>query len=180
EIVATREPKLLYEVNLAEEPNLNGALAGYRSLIAVPVLQNEFAIDWVVLLHCKPRAFAEQDLEDLIMQANLVSTMASNLLTSNRLRVANARIAAEMEQIARIQRALLPDQLPNIPGVQLATSYSTFDVVGGDLYDFTALHKDGKRKDDRWAVLIGDVSGHGPAAAVVMAMFHAILHTYPI
>ncbi len=34
--------------------------------------------------------------------------------------------------------------------------------------------------DDRWAFLIGDVSGHGPAAAVVMAMFHAIIHTYPI
>ena len=83
-----------------------------------------------------------------------------------------------MEQIARIQRALLPDQLPNIPGVQLATSYSTFDVVGGDLYDFTALHRNGN--DQRWALLIGDVSGHGPAAAVVMAMFHAILHTYPL
>ena len=179
QIIATREPKLLYEVDLQNEPNLDGALAGYRSLIAVPVLQNDFAIDWVALLHGKPNAFSEQDLEDLIMRANLVSTMASNLLTSNRLRLANARIEAEMQQIARIQRALLPDHLPQIPGVQIATSYSTFDVVGGDLYDFTELHHNGNG-EQRWALLIGDVSGHGPAAAVVMAMFHAILHTYPI
>ena len=40
--------------------------------------------------------------------------------------------------------------------------------------------KDGRINEERWAFLIGDVSGHGPAAAVVMAMFHAIIHSYPI
>jgi sigma-B regulation protein RsbU (phosphoserine phosphatase) len=34
--------------------------------------------------------------------------------------------------------------------------------------------------DPRWGLLIGDVSGHGPAAAVVMAMFHSIFHAYPV
>ncbi|HEV8606416.1 MAG TPA: PP2C family protein-serine/threonine phosphatase [Tepidisphaeraceae bacterium] len=179
QITATSQPQLLHNVDLRHEPPLDGRLAPYRSLIAVPVLKNDFAIDWVALLQTQPCAFTEQDLEDLIMRANLLSMMATNLITSNQLRLANAHIQAEMEQIARIQRALLPDHLPKIPGLEIATSYHTFDVVGGDLYDFAAFRKDGQINDDRWAFLIGDVSGHGPAAAVVMAMFHAIIHTYP-
>jgi len=179
ELVATPEPKLLHDVDLSHEPSLDGKLGRYRSLMAVPVVSIDVPIDWVVLLETDI-VFNERDVEDLIMRANLIGAMAQNLQTSNQLRLANGHIDAELEQIARIQRSLLPDHLPSIPGVQIATSYSTFDVVGGDLYDFTALHKDGRQADDRWAILIGDVSGHGPAAAVVMAMFHAILHTYPI
>jgi sigma-B regulation protein RsbU (phosphoserine phosphatase) len=179
ELVATPTPKLLHDVDLSREPLPDGKLGRYLSLMAVPVLSVDVPIDWVVILENEV-VFSERDVEDLIMRANLVGSMAQNLQTSNKLRLANAHIEAEFEQIARIQRALLPDHLPKIPGVQIATSYSTFDVVGGDLYDFTALHKDGKQVDDRWAILIGDVSGHGPAAAVVMAMFHAILHTYPL
>src|SRR5215212_871364 len=134
EVLATPEAKLMHDVDLSQEPLLEGKLGRYRSLMAVPVMAVDVPIDWVVVLETGME-FTERDVEDLIMRANLVGAMAQNLLTSNRLRLANARIAAEMEQIARIQRSLLPDQLPKIPGVNLATSYNTFDVVGGDFYD---------------------------------------------
>ncbi len=179
QVVATPEPKLLHDVDLSHEPLLDGKLGRYRSLMAVPVIAVDIPIDWIVILE-NGMEFTERDVEDLIMRANLVGAMAQNLLTSNQLRAANARIEAEMKQIERIQRSLLPDHLPKIPGVNIATSYHTFDVVGGDFYDFAAFQKDGEIDDDRWAFLIGDVSGHGPAAAVVMAMFHSIIHTYPI
>jgi len=179
EMIATPTPKLLHDVDLSRQPTLEQKLGRYKSVMAVPVVAVDVPIDWVVLLETE-EVFGERDVEDLIMRANLIGAMAQNLQTSNKLRLANGHIEAELEQIARIQRALLPDHLPKIPGVHIATSYSTFDVVGGDLYDFTALHKNGNGVDERWAVLIGDVSGHGPAAAVVMAMFHAILHTYPV
>jgi hypothetical protein len=42
-------------------------------------LETDVPIDWVALLHPKPTAFTEQDVEDLIMRANLVGAMASNL-----------------------------------------------------------------------------------------------------
>jgi sigma-B regulation protein RsbU (phosphoserine phosphatase) len=177
EVVSTPLPKLLHNVDLGGE--MDGKLKHYRSLMAVPVLETDVPIDWVIILQASPDAMTERDVEELVMRANLVGVMAKNLMTSNQLRIANGRIEAEMQQIARIQRSLLPDQLPKIPGVNIATSYNTFDVVGGDLYDFTSLRSP-QRSDGRWALLIGDVSGHGPAAAVVMAMFHAILHTYPI
>ncbi len=179
ELVATPTPKLLHDVDLSHEPLLDGKLGRYRSVMAVPVISVDVPIDWVVLLETE-EVFSERDVEDLIMRANLVGAMSQNLQTSNQLRRANAHIDAEMQQIARIQRALLPDHLPRIPGIEIATSYHTFDMVGGDLYDFAPFRKDGLINDERWAFLIGDVSGHGPAAAVVMAMFHAIIHSYPI
>ena len=179
ELVATPTPKLLHDVDLSREPLLDGKLGRYRSLMAVPVISVDVPIDWVVLLETE-EVLSERDVEDLIMRANLVGAMAQNLQTSNQLRLANAHIEAELEQIARIQRALLPDHLPRIPGIEIATSYHTFDIVGGDLYDFAPFRKDGRINEERWAFLIGDVSGHGPAAAVVMAMFHAIIHSYPI
>ena len=45
--------------------------------------------------------------------------------------------------------------------------------AGGDYYDFFPL------PDDRWGILIADVSGHGTPAAVMMAITHSIAHAYP-
>jgi serine phosphatase RsbU (regulator of sigma subunit) len=91
---------------------------------------------------------------------------------SRQLAQANAHIEAELHRMARIQRALLPEPIPDIPGIRMAASYETFGQVGGDLYDFIPLRKDASQ----WCIFIGDASGHGPSAAVVAAMTLATLH----
>jgi len=71
-----------------------------------------------------------------------------------------------------VQQALLPREIPKIPGLKIATSYLTSDEAGGDYYDFFPA------PNGTWGVVIADVAGHGAAAATVMAMLHAILHGY--
>jgi sigma-B regulation protein RsbU (phosphoserine phosphatase) len=84
----------------------------------------------------------------------------------------NTRLSAQFEEVARVQRSLLPRVMPDIPGLDLATSYLTSDEAGGDYYDFFRL------PGGCWGILIADVSGHGAAAATVMAMLHGILHAF--
>lgn len=76
-----------------------------------------------------------------------------------------------------LQRALLPQQLPHIPGVEIATRYlpggSGVDV-GGDWYDVVPLD------DDHFVFMIGDVSGRGVEAAAVMASLHYASRAYAL
>jgi sigma-B regulation protein RsbU (phosphoserine phosphatase) len=78
-----------------------------------------------------------------------------------------------LKVVGDIQRSLLPDKLPEIPGLQLAAHYLTSRRAGGDYYDFFPL------SDGRWGIFIADVAGHGTPAAVLMAVTHSIAHALP-
>jgi sigma-B regulation protein RsbU (phosphoserine phosphatase) len=72
--------------------------------------------------------------------------------------------------------------VPQIAGLEVATSYEPTGRAGGDSYDFFPLGQDradGTANPARWCMLIGDASGHGLAAAVVMAIVQAVLHAHP-
>src|SRR6185436_15565571 len=60
---------------------------------------------------------------------------------------------------------------PDVPGWQFAHSYRTANEVGGDYYNFRRLD------DGRLVVMMGDASGHGMAAGLLMATAHATLQT---
>ncbi len=83
---------------------------------------------------------------------------------------AYAQLDDEFHMVGEIQRHLTPKEEPSLPGFAIASHYEPALHAGGDYYDFFA-HEDGS-----WGALIADVSGHGPAAAVVMAMMRALLH----
>ncbi len=71
----------------------------------------------------------------------------------------------------KLQGDLLPSQSPQISGYEFAHSYRTANEVGGDYYDFQHL------QDGCLAVLVGDASGHGIAADLLMAISNATLQT---
>ena len=169
-IVSTPGPKAAQNLDLSHDEALGDLLAPYHSAAAVPVVDNPFNINWVMLLDPDPHRMGATDLEEMILRTALMGAVINNLQIARQLEKANRHIQSEIEQIARIQRTLLPDPVPQIPGLSIAASYHTFERAGGDYYDFVQL------RDGRWLLLIADASGHGPAAAVVMAMLHAILH----
>ncbi|MHC4415177.1 MAG: PP2C family protein-serine/threonine phosphatase [Planctomycetota bacterium] len=183
EIIKSAYPELIHHLGLRDDPVVGNALAEYGSLMAIPLFDDGEPVNWAVFLRKEPEGFTVEDLEQSILRSNLVGTAVKNALITRELRGAHARIRAEVEHIAAIQRALLPQPIPEIPGLTIAASYETFDQAGGDYYDFRPLRyaADGATADPQgpWGMLIGDASGHGPAAAVVMAMLHAILHAYP-
>ncbi|MGY1726797.1 SpoIIE family protein phosphatase [Geodermatophilus sp. SYSU D01062] len=82
-----------------------------------------------------------------------------------------ARAGEDDRLSAALQRTLLLEELPKVPGVALGARYrpSEADVVGGDWYDLVPL------PSGRLAVVLGDVAGHGLTAASVTAQLrHAL------
>lgn len=65
-----------------------------------------------------------------------------------------------------LQRSLLPPELPQVPGLQIAAYYhpASADEVGGDFYDLFPL------RGDAWGFFLGDVSGKGATAAAVTSL----------
>jgi sigma-B regulation protein RsbU (phosphoserine phosphatase) len=171
-IIRQAYPQIFHHLDVRGDPVLGDALAGFGSLMAAPLFDGGEPLNWAISLRREPEGFTVEELEEMVLRSNLVGATVRNVLAAQELRAANATIRREVEQIAAIQRALLPSRLPEIPGVTLSARYQTFDQAGGDSYDFLPF-------GDRWGLLVADAAGHGPAAAVMMAMLHAILHAYP-
>jgi sigma-B regulation protein RsbU (phosphoserine phosphatase) len=182
EIIRSAYPELIHHLHAPGDPVLGDWLTGFGSLLAIPLFDEGEPRNWSIMLRPEPEAFSVNDLEEWILRANLVGGAVRNTLMSRQLHEAHAAIQREVESIAAIQRALLPSDMPAIHGLRLAASYATFDRAGGDYYDFlpVALQDNGAPDPSGpWGILIADASGHGPAAAVLMAMLHALVHALP-
>jgi phosphoserine phosphatase RsbU/P len=183
EIIRQAYPEVIHHFHLENDPVVGNKLAGYRSMMAVPIFDQGEPLNWAVFLLPEPEPFTISGLEESIVRSNLVGGTVRKVLMMQELRDAKRRIEREVEQIARIQRSLLPENMPTITGLKIAASYQTFATAGGDYYDFLPLRRievtGEPDPNGPWGIIIADASGHGPAAAVVMAMLHAILHAYP-
>ena len=183
ELIRTASPVIIPDFRLPHDPVVGNRLQDYGSLMAVPLFDGGEALNWGIMLRRERAGYTMEDLEQTILRGNLIGTSIRNVITAHQLRAANETIRREVEQIASIQRALLPTVMPEISGVKIAAHYETHDQAGGDYYDFLPLRCDGERGGGEaggpWGILIADAAGHGPAAAVLMAMLHAILHAYP-
>ncbi len=116
----------------------------------------------------KPGGFSPEDLDLL----GLCSSYAASTLETQRLRT-EAEMAQlllrEMEIARDVQQHLLPQNQPPIPGVDYAGFCRSAELVGGDYYDFLPMPEGGL------FFTLGDVSGKGIAAAVMMASIQATL-----
>jgi hypothetical protein len=80
------------------------------------------------------------------------------------------RARDELEVARELQRDLLPTEAPALADYEFAFSYRAANTIGGDYYDFVPL------PDGRMVLLIGDASGHGMAAALLMAISDTTIH----
>ena len=99
-------------------------------------------------------------------QANTLHTTLERLEQEMRER---ERVEQELRVAQRIQHALLPRDLPELDGWRVAQDYRPAREVGGDFYDFLNLN------EGRIGLIVGDVSGKGIPAALVMACTQSVL-----
>ncbi len=144
--------------------------SGVRSLIAAPLLDSSGCHGMIVLssrIHV--RRFAEQDLELLSALGSVAALRIRNLALAEE-GARRRELEKEMAIARQIQLALLPDQLPEIPGYSVFAVNDASRAVSGDLYGFQ-----GRDEGDEQVLLIADVSGKGMAASLLAASFDALL-----
>ena len=175
ELIWGDEPRIIDDLRavLTAGDPAHGYLAGMGSLVAIPHFDQGTALNMVVLMREEPAGFDPDELPELVWVNNLYGRATHNLVLAEQVKAAFEAVDQEMKTVADLQRSLLPDPLPRIPTMALAAHYQTSHRAGGDYYDFFPL------PGGLWGILIADVSGHGTAAAVLMAVTHSIAHTYP-
>ncbi len=134
-----------------------------HSAMAVPLFDNERVVGLIYIDSSDARiTYGAQHLTLLTLIANMAAVKITNsrLLATEEVR---RRMAHELATATRIQKALLPAAPEDVAGWAFHASLETCHEVGGDLYDFH------RRADGRHVVLIGDVSGKGMGAAMLMS-----------
>jgi phosphoserine phosphatase RsbU/P len=148
-----------------------------RSMMAVPLQAADRVIGLTYVDNGSViRPFSVEDLELLTVMANVAA-----------IRIENARLAAieeaeklrqiELDQASELQQGLLPEEAPRYEGYDLAGYNLACRTVGGDYYDFLPY------RDGRVGLVVGDVSGKGMPAALMMSSLQArvqmLLETNP-
>ncbi len=173
EFIYGERPVLLNDFQFDPTDPAADYLRDFHSLVAIPHFDEGQSLNMVVHLRRDAGAFAEEQFPETVLSSNLFGRVTRNLVMRGQLADAYTQLDHELKAVEAIQKSLLPSSLPPIPGVRMAVDYRTSARAGGDYYDFFPL------PDNRWGILVADVSGHGTPAAVVMSITHSIAHEYP-
>jgi sigma-B regulation protein RsbU (phosphoserine phosphatase) len=147
-------------------------LRGMKFLMTLPQYEEGVALNTSILLAKETSSFPPERIPFMVWQANLFGRSTRNLVLKEEVKKAYDALDRELAVVGEIQRSLLPARLPEVAGTKWAVHYQTSQRAGGDYYDFFEL------KEGQLGIFLADVSGHGTPAAVMMAVTHAIAHTY--
>jgi phosphoserine phosphatase RsbU/P len=154
-----------------------------RSALAVPIIRKERLLGLLTLLHSRPEHFGTESIELIEMTAVQIGVVLENATLYAKLEDAFQRIAEakkeieiysaaldlEMEKGRKIQQDFLPEEIPNVPGWQIAAFLHPAVQVSGDFYDVFEVSR------DHLGLVVADVCDKGIGAALFMALFRSLI-----
>ena len=147
------------------------ALQGIRSVLAVPLSVDERNVFGLIYADSPTyeATFSEEHLNILTTLASVASIRVENATLLEE-RFERERMEHELHLATEIQQRFQPSAPPEMPGFEFqGISFSCYEI-GGDYYDFI------RRSDGHMLIALGDVSGKGTAAALLMSSVHAAIH----
>ena len=143
--------------------------SGVRSLVAAPLLDPQGCLGIIVLnSRVHVRQFSEADMELLTSLASVAAMRIRNVALAEEA-AERREMARELELARRIQVALLPDALPEIPGYDVHGGNIPSRGVSGDFYEII-----GRNDPQEFLTLVADVSGKGMSASLLAAALEAL------
>ncbi|GIG86307.1 PP2C family protein-serine/threonine phosphatase [Plantactinospora endophytica] len=164
-VAQDKQPVVIEHVTPTEVVNPILLDKGIRSMLGVPMFAGSELVGVLHVGTLTPRRFSADDIRLLQLVADRASLASQARMGS-----------IDRTAALALQRSLLPARLPEAPGVDMAARYVPGQQtgIGGDWYDVFAL-------PSGWlGIVVGDVSGHGLPAAVVMGRLRSALRAYAL
>ena len=150
--------------DVSKDPRYVPCVDEIRSELVIPLMLKERCIGVFDLASAELDAFSRQDIQVLTPLANMMAVAIENARLYEAVAANERRLEKEVRFAQRVQRALLPQELPKrLRGVDVAARFEAARELGGDLHDFLAPEPNGL------VVAVGDVSGKGAPAALYSA-----------
>jgi sigma-B regulation protein RsbU (phosphoserine phosphatase) len=139
----------------------------FGSMLAVPMFSGENLIGGIFISRGGDGEFKAGDGKLLLTLANYVGITIYRNRIIEEIRKAEA-LQRELEIAQRIQKGLLPREIPRFENLQISAFIQTSSNIGGDYYDFII-------SGERRSFLIADVSGHGVSAALMLSALRSVI-----
>jgi sigma-B regulation protein RsbU (phosphoserine phosphatase) len=108
-----------------------------------------------------------EDVETELLEVDYTASVCIEHLSKEE----RHHLESELELAQDVQKMLLPQEVPNIPGLEIAAFSRPAQIVGGDYFDFVDF------SNGFHGLAIADVAGHGVSASLHMASIQALLRT---
>ena len=163
--------KPLLSNDVSSDPRFAGVRAEgeQHSLLCVPLLVRNRLTGILAIFNKKDNGSFTEDDQRLL---SIIAAQSGQVLENARLYEQEKSLISMQEQVklaAKIQLELLPKKAPDVPGYEIAGTSIPAQMVGGDYFDFISVD------EKRLAICLGDVSGKGLPASLLMANLQATL-----
>ncbi len=157
-----------------------------RSVLAVPILKCDELLGILTLMHSQPDHFSPESVEQMQATSDQIALTLENARLYGRLDESyqsldqskreienySKALDEELEKGRQIQRDFLPDEIPKLPGWDIATYFAPAKQVSGDFYDVFSL------PGNNLGIVIADVADKGVGSALYMALIRSLIRVF--
>src|SRR5712692_1622525 len=155
----------------SQDPRYIASHPGIHSEVAIPLVVRDRVVG-VMDLECEKMAcFSEENVRTLTLLAPQIASSVENARLYQEVADRERRMDADLKAASELQAILLPNQAPEIKGLEIGLGLRPAREISGDTYDFF-VHSEG-----HVVIAFGDVSGKGVAAALFGALLSGLLRS---
>jgi len=155
----------------AADPRYIAAHPNIRSEIAVPLILRDRVIGVIDVESARLNNFTLEHVRTLTLLAPTIASAVENARLYDEITQREQRMEHDLQAARKLQSILLPSDPPEVEGLQIAVGLKPAREISGDLFDFFDY------EEGQMAIVFGDSSGKGAAAALYAALVGGLLRS---
>lgn len=142
-----------------------------RSVLIIPIFVDEEF--WGIIEfddQNAERVWSDQEIETLMLVGNIIGAAIKRTSVERKLKDVYDSLLNELDLASSVQQFLLPNWAKNEDNLIFSSTYKPHNKIGGDFFDYHKI------SDTKYVAYVGDVSGHGVQAALIMTAVKSIIN----